>query len=62
MKWNPEAIEALAKIRDISAKDALLFYPNFNKIFDIHTDASEYQMGAIIIQAGRDIYCIGAKN
>ena len=37
------------------AKDALLYYPNFNKRFDIHTDSSDYQLGAIISQKKRPI-------
>ena len=55
VQWNPEAIESFGKIKEICAEDALLFYPNFGKIFDIHTDASEYQMGGIISQEGQVI-------
>src|SRR6476660_2398506 len=32
-----------------------LAYPDFNKPFDIHTDASLYQLGACISQNGRPI-------
>lgn len=55
MQWNTGAIEALTRIKEICAKDTLLFYPNFSKTFDIHTDASEYQMGGVISQQGRVI-------
>ena len=43
------------------AEDTTLFYPDFNKTFDAHTDfnvhtnASEYQLGVIISQEGRPI-------
>ena len=30
----------------------MLHYPDFNMRFEIHTDSSEYQMGAIISQGG----------
>ena len=55
VKWNEEAKDAFKKVKEICAQDALLFYPDFNKQFNIHTDSSEYQMGAIISQEGRPI-------
>ena len=36
-------------------REALLAYPNFSEIFDIHTDASLTQLGACISQNGRPI-------
>lgn len=35
------------------AKDAVLRYPDLHKPFELHTDSSKYQMGAIIGQNGR---------
>ena len=32
------------------AKEALLSYPNFNKEFYIFTNASDYQLGTVIMQ------------
>ena len=55
VKWNPEAIKAFGNVKEICAKDALLFYPDFNKTFDIHTDSSEFQMGGIISQESRPL-------
>ena len=31
----------------------MLAYPDFSKEFEIHTDASHVQLGAVISQAGR---------
>jgi RNase H-like domain found in reverse transcriptase len=37
------------------SKHVLLSHPNFNKPFEIHTDASKYQLGAVISQDSKPI-------
>jgi len=37
------------------AKETLLAYPNFNEPFQIHTDASQHQLGAAASQQGKPI-------
>ena len=37
-------------IKKVIAKETLLAYPNFNTRFDIHTNASQTQLGAVISQ------------
>ena len=37
------------------ARETLLAFPDFNKPFEIHTDASKLQLGGIISQEGRPI-------
>ena len=39
----------------IIAKQTVLAYPGFNKPFEIHTDASHYQLGAVISQEGKPV-------
>jgi hypothetical protein len=38
------------KMRMLVADDALAAYPNQNKWFNVDTDASDFQLGACIIQ------------
>ena len=37
------------------AIETLLSYPAFNKKFTIHTDASDFQVGALIMQEGKPL-------
>ena len=39
----------------IVASDNLSTYPDFNKTFKINTDASKFQLGAVITQKGKPI-------
>jgi hypothetical protein len=41
--------------------DTLLAYPDFSKEFEIHTDASDYQLGATICQNGKPIAFFSRK-
>ena len=43
------------KIKLIVARDTLLIYPNFYELFKIHTNASAFQLGAVIIQKDKSI-------
>ena len=40
------------KMKKVMAKGTILNYPDFNKVFEIHTDASDRQLGAVISQEG----------
>ena len=42
-------------------KETLLTYPGWSKSFDIHTDASDYQLGALISQEGKPIAFFSRK-
>ena len=37
------------------AQDTLLAHPDFNKLFDVHTDASQYQIGGVVSQEGKPL-------
>jgi transposase InsO family protein len=43
------------------AKEAFLQYPDHNKPFHIYTDASDYQMGSVIMQEGKPVAFFSRK-
>ena len=53
--WGPEQQRAFDNIKRVMAKETLLHYPDFNKTFEIHTDALKYQIGAVITQDNKPI-------
>ena len=42
-------------------RDVMLAYPNFSKKFLDHSDASKYQLGAVISQEGRPLAFFSRK-
>jgi len=54
-KWTKEHQTVFESFKKLLAKETLLAYPDFSKPFVIHTDASDYQLGAVISQNRRPI-------
>ena len=54
-KWTAVEQKAFANLKKIISKEVLLAYPDFSKPFEIHTDASDLQLGSVISQGGRPI-------
>ena len=40
--------KAFEDIKKVMAKETILTHPNFNEVFEIHTDASDRQLGAVM--------------
>ena len=53
--------KGFGEVEQIVTQNALLDYPGFNKHFDIHMDARDYQLVAVIIQEGRSIIFYSKK-
>jgi RNase H-like domain found in reverse transcriptase len=47
--------------KKIIAREVMLAYPDFNKPFEIHMDASHYQLGVVIAQQGKPIAFYSCK-
>ena len=54
-EWTNVHQRSFDLIKKVLARETLLSYPNFNEVFDIHTDASDYQLGSVISQNGKPI-------
>ena len=59
--WDEEHQKAFDDVKAAIAKDVALAYPDFSKEFEIYTDASSTQIGAVITQA-TGLWRFGAEN
>jgi RNase H-like domain found in reverse transcriptase len=48
--WEQQHQAAFEQMKKLLAADAMLAYPDHNRSFDIYTDASDFQLGSVIMQ------------
>ncbi len=60
-KWDPIHQAAFDCVKATIAKEVVVAYPDFTKSFDIYTDASTKQLGAVITQDNRPIAFFSRK-
>eukprot|EP00804_Cyclotella_cryptica_P006302 CCRYP_010141-RA/>CCRYP_010141-RA protein AED:0.41 eAED:0.30 QI:0/-1/0/1/-1/0/1/0/449 len=60
-KWTEEHQKAFDGIKATIAKDVSLAYPDYSKGFEIYTDGSKRQLGAVITQNNRPIAFFSRK-
>jgi RNase H-like domain found in reverse transcriptase len=60
--WTEQCQKSFDDIKKIVAQEVLLNYPNFGIPFDIYTDASKKQLGAVIMQLLGPLHFINAHE
>jgi hypothetical protein len=55
LTWTDDLEKAFHEHKQMVARETLLNYPDWSKPFDIHRDASDRQLGAVISQNGKPI-------
>jgi hypothetical protein len=60
-RWDPIHQQAFDNVKAAIAKETVLAYPDFSKPFEIYTDASSLQLGAVITQDNRPIAFFSRK-
>ncbi len=60
-KWKSIHQQAFDNVKATVAKEVVLAYPDFTKPFEIYTDASTTQLGAVITQGNRPIAFFSRK-
>ncbi len=60
-KWESIHQQAFDNINATISKEVVLAYPDFTKPFEIYTDASSMQLGAVITQGNRPIMFFSRK-
>jgi hypothetical protein len=53
--WDEVHQRAFDHVKATIAKKVVLAYPDYSKVFEIYTDASSKQLGAVITQDNRPI-------
>jgi hypothetical protein len=59
--WNDIHQGAFDHVKATITKDVVLAYPDYSKVFEIYTDASSKQLGAVIDQDNRPIEFFSQK-
>ncbi len=54
-KWTPACAQAFDAVKQAMANAATLKLPDLNQPFQVITDASDYALGAILLQEGRPV-------
>ncbi len=59
--WNEVHQRAFNHVKATIASDVVLAYPDYSEVFEIYTDASSKQLGAVITQKNRPIAFFSQK-
>jgi hypothetical protein len=59
--WDEVHQRAFDQVKATIAKEVVLDYPDYSKVFKIYTDASSKQLGAVVTQENRPIAFFSQK-
>lgn len=59
--WDDRHQKAFDDVKATIARDVVLAYPDYSEEFEIYTDASKYQLGAVIVQHNRPVAFFSRK-
>ena len=59
--WSNKHQEAFEAIKKVIVREVMLAHPDYNGPFEIFTDASTRQLGAVITQKGRPLAFFSRK-
>ena len=51
--WSKECQESFEELKQVMSEETLLAFPDFSKTFHVYTDASDYQLGGVIMQENK---------
>ena len=60
-QWDDVHQSAFKNIKTEIAKDVVLAYPDYSQGFEIYTDSSKFQLGAVITQNNRPLAFFSRK-
>ena len=60
-RWEERHEKAFLEMKAILVSDCLNVYPDYNLPFEIYVDASDYQLGPVIIQEGKPVAYFSKK-
>ena len=60
-KWKDEHQKAFEEVKRIVSKEVLLAFPDYTQRFQIYTDASDLQLGAILKQGNKTLAFFSKK-
>jgi RNase H-like domain found in reverse transcriptase len=60
-QWTEVHTKAFKKVKQLVSHEVPLAFTDFNKTFDIHTDASKLQLGSVVAQNGKPIVIFSRK-
>ena len=54
INWNDDCEKSFQVLKHICSSIAILFYADYSKPFKLHTDVSNFQLGAVLYQTDED--------